>query len=335
VAYWLASAIFDEFPRMAGADDAIVNWQETSAAARGRILPGGLILNIGSPWAPEGPAYNQVSTYFGRPTDDIVVMRSDGASTNPIWWTAARVAEDERTNPNHRTDCLAEFATPEEALFSSALIDDATRKGPERLPPAPGASYVAAMDPATRGNGWTLVLVTREADKLRVALAHEWVGSRDRPLDPGVVLDEVRDLLAPYGVTNIATDQHMGDALERLGRDRGLSLLQWTLTDAERTRRYLAMRTRFAMGHIELPSVEHLRTDLVRVRRRITQTGVSIVLPLTSDGRHCDYAPAMMLALAPYLDDMRPAPKPEDPEQVRMREQAMKRFGPTRYDDED
>ena len=334
VAYWLASTVFDEFPRMAGADDAVVNWDESRAAARGRILPGGLILNIGSPWAPEGPAYTQATTHFGKPTRDLVVMRSTGAATNPSWWTPERVAEDERTNPNHRTDCLAEFATPEEALFSSQIVADSIRTSPLELPPRPGAEYAAAMDPATRGNGWTLVLVTREGEKLRVALACEWIGTRDKPLDPGVVLDAIRVALEPYGVSAVATDQHMGDALERLARDRGLSLTQWTLTDAERTRRYLAMRTRFAMSHIEIPAVEHLRTDMIRVKRRVTQSGVSIVLPLTSDGRHCDYAPAMMLALSRYLDDVKPAAKDEPSEVVRMREETMRRFGAQRDEDD-
>ncbi len=335
VAYWLTAAEFDEYARMHGADDAVVNWDETRAAARGRILPGGMILNIGSPHAPEGPAYTQVTTHFGRPTDDLVVMRSNGADTNPVWWTPARVAEDERINPDHRTDCLSEFATAEEALYSSALIADATRAGPERLEPVEGADYSAAMDPATRGNGWTLILATREGNRLRVALAVEWIGTRDRPLDPGDVLDEVRELLRPYGVTRLATDQHMGDALERLARDRGLVLTQWTLTQDERTRRYLAIRTRFSMGHIELPAVEALRKDMIRVKKRVTQTGVVAELPKTSDGRHCDYAPAMMLALSRYLDDVKPAYKPVSEEVKRMREAAMRRYAPAREDDDE
>jgi len=233
VAYWLAAVEFDEYPRMHGSDDAVVNWDDTRAAARGRILPGGCILNIGSPWAPEGPAYTQVTTHFGKPTTDLVVLRSNGADTNPSWWTPARVEEDARTNPNHRTDCLAEFATPEEALLSSAGVDGAVRAAPERLPFVPGADYSAAMDPATRGNGWTLVLVTRDGRKLRIALALEWIGTRDVPLDPGVVLDEVKEALAPYGVTSVATDQHMGDALARLARDRGLSLYQPPYNEAK------------------------------------------------------------------------------------------------------
>lgn len=336
MAYWLAGAIFDEYPRMSGADDAVVNWDETRASAQGRVLPGGAILNIGSPWAPEGPAYNQVTTHFGKPTADLVVMRSTGPETNPSWWTPERVADDARTNPNHRTDCLAEFATPEEALFSSELVTSSTRRdGPEQLPYVAGGDYAAAMDPATRGNGWTLVLATREGERLRVALALEWIGTRDKPLDPGVVLDEIKAALAPYKVTRIDTDQHMGDALARLGSDRGLTLVQWPLVDAERTRRYLALRTRFAMGHVELPAVEHLRSDLVRVKKRITTTGVTIALPQTSDGRHCDFAPAIMLAMSHYLDDVRTPVKASDTETARMREQTLKRYGRPTDEDED
>ena len=40
-----------------------------------------------------------------------------------------------------------------------------------------------------------------------------------------------------------------------------------------------------------------LLMDLRRVRRRTTQAGVTIDLVSTPDGRHCDYAPALALAI--------------------------------------
>jgi hypothetical protein len=47
--------------------------------------------------------------------------------------------------------------------------------------------------------------------------------------------------------------------------------------------------------------------DLRSVKKRVTQNAVSIVLPRTSDGRHADYAPAVAMVLAQYVDDELPA----------------------------
>jgi len=336
VAYWLAGCIFDEFPRMHGADDAVVNWEETRNSAMDRILEGGQIVNIGSPWAPFGPAFEMCTEHFGKPSASIAVAKSPGWSTNPSWWTPERVERARGRNPNFRTDVAAEFASPDEALIPSDHVDRAIRSAPEMLPPVDGADYVAAMDPATRGNGWTLIVLTREGQRLRVVAAREWIGTSERPLSPAAVLDEIVALCRVYGIDSAETDQHMGDALASLASDRDFSLVRRTLTDRQKTAKYLALRTRFALGQVELAPSEkdHLRVDLLRLRKRVTQSGVSIDLPATPDGRHCDFAPALMLAASRYLDDVAPGAETEEQREVRqMREWAERTYAPRRGDE--
>jgi hypothetical protein len=186
------------------------------------------------------------------------------------------------------------------------------------------------MDPATRGNGWTLLIATREGERMRVVAAREWIGTSAAPLSPAAVLDEVIALCRVYGIESADTDQHMGDALASLASERDFSLVRCTVTDAQRTARWLAIRTRFALGQIELaPSDgDRLRGDVLRLRKRVTQAGVRIDLPSTQDGRHCDYAPALMLVLSRYLDDVQPqaAGPAEDREVAEMRRWAERRY---------
>jgi hypothetical protein len=338
VAYWLAGCVFDEFPRMHGADDAVVNWEETRNSALDRILNGGQIVNIGSPWAPFGPAHEMVTEHAGKPTRSVCVARSPGWDTNPAWWTPERVNLARTRNPNFRTDVAAEFASPEESLIPSEHVDRSVRVEPEMLPRVEGADYAAAMDPATRGNGWTFVLVTKEGQRLRVVTAREWIGTSDAPLSPAAVLDEIVALCRVYGVDSAETDQHMGDALVSLAAERDFALVRRTLTERQRVARYLAIRTRFALGHVELaPSAgDHLRVDMLRLRKRVTQAGIAVDLPATPDGRHCDYAPAMMLALSRYLDDVAEASESDTVRTVReMREWAARRYLPRRGGDDE
>ena len=49
VARWSAGAVFDEFPRMLGEGEAVVNWDDMRKAVLLRILPGSQVISIGSP----------------------------------------------------------------------------------------------------------------------------------------------------------------------------------------------------------------------------------------------------------------------------------------------
>lgn len=307
VARWLAGAIFDEFPRMVGGSDAVVNWDDQRNAIAGRIRPNCQIWHIGSPNAPYGPAYDLVTEHQHKPTIDLVVVKAPGPAMNPSHWTPEEMADFKRRNPDaYRTDALAEFATAEEAMFSAESIDKCTR-AELTLPSTKGHTYFAAMDPATRGNGWTLAVATKLNDgRISVVGGWEWKGSRDEPLDPKVVLEEIAAVLMPYGVTCVHSDQVMGDALRTLARQCGLSIMQWTLRENERAQRYLTIRTHLDRRNIELPPIRQMRTDLLHVQKRPTPAGMGVRLPQTSDGRHCDWAPTLMLTLSQLLPDVKP-----------------------------
>lgn len=327
VARWSAGCIFDEFPRMIGGDEGVVNWNDSRDAVLLRLLPNAQIWNIGSPWAPYGPAYELVTEHLGKPSAAIVVVRAPAPDMNPVYWTAERVEKAKLDPDVYRTDVLAEFATAEEALFSAESVDRCTRKT-LTVPHVPGRTYYAAMDPATRGNGWTIAIATREAGKTVVVRAEEWLGSRHDPLDPGNVLAEIAGILASYGLTSVDSDQWMGDALIALGRQVGLNIVPWRLAERERAEKYLAIRTRMDSGELELPPVPKMRTDLLHVRKRLTPGGMSVVLPQTSDGRHCDFAPTLMLVLSRLLPEpVKPRTLNEDVETKRMRDAINARWG--------
>lgn len=343
VSRWLAGIVFDEFPRMLGHDDAVVNWDETRNAAMGRVRKGGQMFHIGSPHAPFGPAHEMFTASFGKPTRELVVMRSPGWSTNPIWWTPERVEHARRTNPDFKTDVAADFASPEEAFFAAEQVEAAERQGDIELPRRPRATYAAYMDPATRGNAWTLVVVSLLDGVVTVAVAREWVGSRDIPIDPKSALRQIARLCESYGISSLETDQWLGDGLVALAGDLGedehgrayptLTLHQVAPTAAQNVARARGIGTRLTLGTISLAQVttsrpvatpprpgeqrfettttRSLSLDLKRMRKQVTQAGAAVKLPKASDGRHCDFAPPMLLAIAGYLEEVAPEPDVE------------------------
>ncbi len=323
VARWSAGTIFDEFPRMVGESDGVVNWDDSRKGVVLRLLPGAQLMHIGSPWMPDGPAYKLVADCWGKPTAEMVVVKAPAFDMNPVYWTPERVDEARKQPDAFRTDVMAEFATQEQMLFS---VESLTKAIKPEAGPEPGHTYTASMDPATRGNAWGLGFFTRTGKTMRLVRYTEKAGTRAAPLSPR---DVFRDVIAPecrkYGVISIQTDNYYIDALQDVAREFGLSLVANHTTDAERTEKFMAIKARVDLGDVEL--VEAVRADLMRLRKRVTQNGIQIVLPATSDGRHCDAAPVVMLGIGRYLRDVEPEKPRQDPEAARMLADVTKKFG--------
>jgi hypothetical protein len=170
-----------------------------------------------------------------------------------------------------------------------------------------------------------------------MVLGREWRGSRNEPLSPRAVFagseteKGIASICREYGILTIDTDQYYVDALQDIARESGLTLCQVSLTEREKTERYIGIRAKLAEREIEL--VPEVRADLIRLRKRVTQAGIAVVLPLSSDGRHCDFAPTVMLGLGRWMKDEQAVPtRPVDPEEKRMLEQATRRYARPRED---
>lgn len=303
VARWSAGLIADEGTRMLGADEGVANLTDALSAIRERLLPGAQIQVVGQPHAPFGPAHDAFEQYFGKPTDEIVAMKTTGPAGNPYYWTRDRLAKLRRRDPSAADVAeFARFLSPESNLFASTALEVATRKEPLELPCSEGMHYAAAMDPGTRSNSWTLVIV--EADlqnpkrpRFRVALAREWTGSKLQPLRTDIVLAEIAKCCRRYAVRDVITDQWSIDALKPQALDVGLRLLERNMGTAERVDAYDTAKELVNTGALELAPVQQLREDLLRVKKRVTQSGITIDLPVVG-GRHCDFAPSLVLAVS-------------------------------------
>jgi hypothetical protein len=299
VARWSAGVILDEAPRMVGEEDGVVNIDHARVAVAGRMLPGAQVFMPGSPWAPFGPVYKLFDEHFGKPSANIVVIHATGPQMNPHIWTPEACKELEQRSPDaYATDCMARFMDPESGLFASWELEACRRDGLLELPARPGHYYSAAIDPATRGNAWALVIIENTGAGYRVMLARQWIGSTAKPLSPKTIFGEMAVIMQAYGLTAAHSDQWAADALVELAAHAGLWLSPETITGPLKLAHMTTLKAHVSQRTIELPPLLVLMRDLASVRKRVTQTGVTIVYPQTGDGRHCDFAPAIGLALA-------------------------------------
>lgn len=304
VARWSAGVIFDEAPRMASEQEGYsVSLKEMIRNIRSRMLDGAPIMYIGSPWGQTGDVYDMVAAYEGKEEPPVLIVRATGPMMNPVHWTPERCEELRMLDPDsHKTDVLAEFRDPETALLTAASVDACTRHEPLVIEPEEGGVYTAFMDPGTRGNSWTFGIAdTRDNMRFRVVLVMEWTGSSSEHLSPKAVFIEMKPVLEKYSVATVLTDQYAADALRDIARDLGISVSPITITPSLKLQMYESMRTRFDAGMLEVPAVPQLRSDLLGCKKRVTSNGLKIVLPVTADGRHCDYAAMLALLCGQYL----------------------------------
>lgn len=320
VSRWCAGLGLDEAPRMVGADEGVVNYEDMRGAVLGRLLDGAQVFSVGSPWQPRGPVYDVVQEWFGRPNKDRVVVRAKAYHMNPSWWTPQRCEELRRSDPvQYQMDVEAEFADVGEALIPQILIAQATRAVPLVVEYNKHHEYAAAMDPATRSNAWTLVIADRcnvkgvdgvLRDVKRIVFNQQWIGDPLAPLRPRDVLKEIAEILGDYELDMAYTDQWAAEALQDIAQTFGLTLVLEEWNAKENMDAYLSFRTAMEEGCVELPPDSQVAKDIRLIRKVAQPRGPTIRLGTTADGRHCDYAPALVRALKPWLDE---AKAPEHP----------------------
>jgi hypothetical protein len=396
ISRWLIGLIIDEAARMQGSE-RVINLPQTLSSARDRLLPGAQIAMISSKWAPYGPVYEACQEHGGRPNraKSIVVIGSLGceaAKLNPAYYTPARLKKLRDKDESAYLVAENRWQSPGENMFDLAYLQSLARPrptcdcdarqrsgmgSPEKpacphgdSPPHPRQKYLAIIDPATRGNAWTLVLLTvRElADtdnesavatrclKVRptiadsrpdptdvnktsgrctvgyrddVALCRQWQGSSAAPLDPDAIFKEIAELLRPYRCNRVSTDKWSADANRTIALQHGLYLAIVDTTMRDSVDAYDGIATALAMterGHTDKRSLElhpcpALHADLSRVTREPVLNGVRVRLPITSDGRHCDYAAALALGHAQVLQRPDAASVHEPADQRRDREE--------------
>lgn len=232
----------------------------------------------------------------------IVILRSTGPQNNPKHFTPEYCEQLREADPvAYQTDVLAEFADPESGLLSPVSLRQNTREAPLELLPNEKVFVRGAVDTsegAATGNPWTLVIVfsfQARADKVeyyQVALAREWRGLR-----PEACWKEIAACCRRYSLGVLSVDQYAASANADLAKREGLQLEKRPWTPATKLEAFVNLATLIHSDRIELPPERQFRRDLLAVKKRVTQSGETIVLPRTSDGRHCDYAPAFAAAV--------------------------------------
>ncbi len=208
-------------------------------------------------------------------------------------------------------------------FFSEEEIREVVVKRKEALP-EDGRGWVCAIDPSSGGGDpFACVVVGRDArpgyeGRLLVGQVERWqprgpkgLLSRKSRAEKDLWVDSVLDKVAAIAKryrASVVSDQHVPgvvrDELQKRGV-LGVKIEPWSPTS--KSEAFQAVRARIATHRIELPSDEHLLTELRRVRTRYRAGSSSIEIPRAGDS-HGDVV--MALAAGVLALDRHSAPQP-------------------------
>ena len=172
--------------------DEVAFWRTDEASANPDIeilgalrpglasIPGFMLLIAGSPYAKRGALYDAFRRHFGRDDARVLVWKSDTSTINPSI-DPAIIAEAYEADPKSaRAQYGGEFRDDLADFVVRETVDAVTMVGRSELPPDPGITYSAFVDPSGGVN-----------DAMTLAIGHLARGDV-------CVLDAILDIRPPF-----------------------------------------------------------------------------------------------------------------------------------------
>src|SRR5262249_22130154 len=147
---------------------------------------------------------------------------------NPLLRTE-RLERERRLDPNRfAREYEAEFAEDLETFLPSAWVEAAVVSGRHELPPRPGVSYVAAVDPSGGGaDAFTLSIThpDHRGSERRVIqdVMRGWCRQGGYPLDLAGLVKEIANILHRYHISAVVGDRYAGEWVRQAFRESNVS----------------------------------------------------------------------------------------------------------------
>lgn len=298
-------------------ETGVVNDREIVRACSPRIVPGGQLWMVSTPWVEGvGVLEEELAQNHGHHTETLAVRGVGTRALNPTWDPTGEIeAKERRNDPENanREIGAIPLTAGSKQFFSREAIEAAMARGlPQKLPHHPGRTYAAGGDAGFVRNSSTLAVVERiEAEdegaspRFRLALLEERKPLPGLPLDPRATLAEFADLFTTYHTRDLVADAHEIDEVRE-----ALAAKDCTVTPApDKREAYVNAKTILHEGRLDLPEHPRLRQQLRDViAKPMPGGGTQITSPQRPDGSHGDLVSALVNALwaaaqTPLTDD--------------------------------
>ena len=261
-------------------------------------------------WTKEGIIWEakNAGTYGYKLADDddrkpkfkhsLVLVAPTPAMQNPLLqdrkWFEREYAKDPEAYKREILNIASESVS---GLFGETLLRKALENAPTERAPVEGVNfYIAALDPAFRGDDFTFTIGHYE-QKLGFVqdLIKKW-SPKDTKLNPSVILDSIKLDLERYHVETVYSDQYQLESLQQLALDRGFSIIGMDFTANSKTKIFGSFLQLLRNDRVKLLRDYEQFQQFLWIQRTIGHGGyVRISAPV---GKHDDLVMVTVLCAA-------------------------------------
>jgi hypothetical protein len=306
--------VMDEMAFWYTADDAANPDYEVERAVQYAMgqFPFRKKVGISTPWGKEGilwEAHNAGTDGSKLMLDEkkkkfknvLVLHAPTPAMQNPLLrkdWFEHELARDPEA---YYREILARFVDSIAGMFPEALLRPAVARGTLSRLPLPQKPtdirpvYVAALDPAFRRDAFGFTIVHYEGGKIVQDVVRRWKAPSPKiPLNPSIVLDEVKELIAAYHVTTVLSDQYQLESLQQLALARGFVIYGVDFTPRSKAKMYGDLLQLLRQEKLSLLDDDETFHELLALQKKIMSGGnIHISAPV---GKHDDMCSVLALA---------------------------------------
>lgn len=204
----------------------------------------------------------------------------------------------------------AHFAKSITAYLPADLVRAAVEKGMTQRPPIKGRYYVAAIDPAFKRDAFPLCIGHLEQGGIFVQdLMMSWRGTPDQPLNPGLILPLVGDVLKQYNITTVMSDQHHLESLQSIAEHAGFFIEPFVLTSITKSTIWRNSLTLLYQSKMRLLDHAEQTNELLSLERSITKSKTERI-----EGKRDDHAVVLAMCVHRALSYGIASPKVEQAE---------------------
>ena len=297
----VAFAVLDECAFYRSSESVSPDYETYNAIVPGMAtIDGSMLVGISSPHRRAGLLYSKWRDHFGKPDDDVLVIRAPSQVLNPT--LPDRVVTDamERDPALARSEFLAEWRDDLSTWLDRELVEASVDFGVTVRPPIPGIVYHAFADPSS-GIGDDYTCAIGHLDPSGIAVLNCLVSVKP-PFNPIQATEEISATLRQYGVPTVVGDRYAQGFVVSAFAACGITYLH---SERDRSEIYSEALPLFSSGRVRLIENKTLVNQLASLERRTMPGGKDRIDH--PDRGHDDAANAACGVLANVSIDRRPA----------------------------
>jgi hypothetical protein len=264
----LIIAILDETAHM-GAEDSSNSAEAVVAAIRPAMVtvPESLLISITTPHAKRGLVWNTFRRHYGKDDSGTLIWKASTTEMNPAVDREVIARAWEEDPIAAASEFGGEFRNDLEGYVSREVVESCVVRGRKELPPQPGISYRAFVDPSG-GLGDSMVLVIGHSEGGRAVI--DFLCERAAPFSPDVVTDEFVMHLQRYDVHTVTGDAYAGEWPRQKFRAGGV---EYRVAEKHRGDLYLQTLPRLTGRRVELPDNDRMISQFCNLERSTAKSG--------------------------------------------------------------